>query len=221
MLQGLDEQTASIYTPIKSRLNQVEERLSGLTQSSTTDLKPLLEHVLTSGGKRVRPALTLLASDLKSPVHAETADMDGDGDIDVLVSSMGFVFPNNDRIGFLYALENDGQQNFSIRPLLENVARVTDARAGDFNGDGHLDIAVAQFGYDQGEVRWMERTGPWQYESHKLLDLSGAINVCVADMDGDGSQDIVANSPRSRRGWMKRMPFANAWARHCRSTSTS
>ena len=133
-----------------------------------------------------------LADKMNAPVHAETADLDDDGDLDILVSTMGEIFPNNDRIGSLIVLENDGSQQFKKRVLLENVARVTDARAGDFNGDGKLDIAVAQFGYDQGEIRWLENTGPWQYKSHILLDLSGGINVCLADFDQDGSLDIVA-----------------------------
>lgn len=64
MLQGLDKQAHSIYSPISSQLDQVEEQLRGLAKTSITELEPLLEHVLTGGGKRVRAALTLLASEL-------------------------------------------------------------------------------------------------------------------------------------------------------------
>lgn len=135
---------------------------------------------------------TTIAENMNAPVHAETADLDADGDLDVIVSTMGEIFPNNDKIGSLIVLENDGNQNFTKRTLLENVARVTDARAGDFNQDGHLDLAVAQFGYDQGEVRWMERTGSWEYKSHILLNLSGATNVCLADFDNNDTLDFVA-----------------------------
>jgi hypothetical protein len=38
----------------------------------------------------------------------------------------------------------------------------------------------------------MENLGGGRFKSHILLSLSGAINVCVADMTGDGNQDIVA-----------------------------
>lgn len=137
-------------------------------------------------------AETVIGKELNAPVQAATADLDDDGDLDVLVASMGMVFPNNDKIGSVIVLENDGAQNFTSRVLLENVARVTDVRATDFNGDGLLDLAVAQFGYDQGEIRWMEQTGPWAFTSHSLLELSGTINVCVADMTGDNRPDIVA-----------------------------
>ncbi len=127
-----------------------------------------------------------------APVHVEAADMDGDGDLDLLVSAMGFVFPNNDKIGTVVILENDGKQHFTRHEVLTNTFRVTDIRAADFDEDGKMDLVVGQFGYDQGEVRWMRRTGPWTFESETLTDLSGDINVCVADFNGDGHQDIVA-----------------------------
>ncbi len=134
----------------------------------------------------------ILAAGMKAPVHAEAADLDADGDLDVVVASMGFVFPNNDRIGTVFVLENDGRQNFTPRAVLENTERVTDVRAGDFNGDGKTDLALAQFGYDQGAVSWLERTGPWTFTRHVLLELSGAVNVCVADFNGDGRPDLAA-----------------------------
>jgi hypothetical protein len=129
---------------------------------------------------------------LPSPVHVEAVDIDEDGDLDLLVACMGEVFPNNDKIGSVVILENDGRQNFTKHVIAERVARVTDIRAGDFDGDGRLDLAVAQFGYDQGEIRWMRNLGGWQFESQVLLNLSGTINVCVADLNGDRTLDIVA-----------------------------
>ena len=50
----------------------------------------------------------------------------------------------------------------------------------------------AQFGYDQGETRWMENLGGWRFESHVLQTLSGAINAEIADVDGDRDLDIVS-----------------------------
>jgi hypothetical protein len=133
-----------------------------------------------------------LATNMRAPVHAEAADLDGDKDLDLVVSSMAVVFPHNDRVGTVFVLENDGQQQFTPRAVLENTSRVTDARAADLNGDGRVDLALAQFGYDQGEVSWLERTGPWEFRRRVILELSGAINVCVGDFDGDKTPDLVA-----------------------------
>lgn len=133
-----------------------------------------------------------LMSGLPAPVHVEPADMDGDGDIDLLVACMGEVLPNDDQIGSVIILENDGSQHFTKHVVAERVARVTDVRAGDLDGDGRLDLAVAQFGYIRGEVRWMRNLGDWRFESRILLNLSGAINVGIADLNGDRSPDIVA-----------------------------
>lgn len=38
----------------------------------------------------------------------------------------------------------------------------------------------------------MKQTAPWVFESHQLCELSGAINVCIADMTDDRRPDIVA-----------------------------
>lgn len=105
---------------------------------------------------------SLLADDMRAPVHIEAADIDSDGDTDLIVACMSFIFPNNDKIGAIIALENLGQGRFGKRILLDHVSRVSDVRAADFNQDGKLDLAVGQFGYDQGEIRWMRQTKPWQ-----------------------------------------------------------
>lgn len=134
----------------------------------------------------------VLCDSAPGPVHVEAVDIDGDGDLDLLVASMGLVFPTNDRIGAVIVLENDGAQHFTKHVIADHVARVTDVRAGDFNHDGKLDLAVAQFGYDQGEIQWFENLGGWQFRGHTLLNLSGAINVLIADFNGDGTPDIAA-----------------------------
>lgn len=128
---------------------------------------------------------------IRSPARARPVDIDQDGDLDLVVASMGMLFPNNDKIGSVVILENDGKMNFAPHVILENVARVTDVSAGDLNGDGRIDLALAQFGYDDGETRWLENRGNWQFESHIIQRLSGPINAEIVDIDGDGDLDIL------------------------------
>jgi hypothetical protein len=134
----------------------------------------------------------ILADGLIAPAHVEMIDFDGDGDKDLMVAVLGMLFPNNDKIGSVVILENDGQFNFTKRVVAEKIARVSDVRAGDLDNDGDMDLAVAQFGYDDGETRWIENLGNWKFESHILQYLSGPINVEIVDIDKDGDLDIIS-----------------------------
>ena len=62
MLHGLDERTASIYVPVQDGLARVDDRLRSLAETEISPVQPLLQYVTDAGGKRVRPAITLLAA---------------------------------------------------------------------------------------------------------------------------------------------------------------
>jgi hypothetical protein len=129
---------------------------------------------------------------LPAPARAAASDIDNDGDLDILVAVMGQLFPTNDKIGSVVILENDGHGVFTAHTVLDRVARVTDVRAADFNGDGRLDLVVGQFGYDDGETRWLENLGGWRFQSHLLQSLSGVIHTIPVDIDKDGDFDFVS-----------------------------
>ena len=132
-----------------------------------------------------------VTEDIRAPAHVEPTDFDGDGDLDLLVASLGELFPSDRRIGSVVILENDGNQRFTSRVAAEGIPRVADVRAGDLDGDGDLDLAVAAFGYDHGETLWLENRGGWDFEAHVLQRFSGAINAIVADLDGDDALEIL------------------------------
>src|SRR5580765_5886569 len=134
---------------------------------------------------------TLIAT-IAAPGHVEAVDIDGDGDLDLVVADLGVLMPNNNRVGAVVVLENDGRQRFTPHVVADRIARVADVRAGDLDGDGDLDLAVAGFGYDNGETSWLENKGGWTFEQHILQKLSEPINALVADMNGDGRPDITA-----------------------------
>ncbi len=135
---------------------------------------------------------SLITGDIRGPAHVELADVNQDGKQDLLIAAMGKILPDNRKIGSVVILENTGNSSFVLHSVLKDTYRVTDVQAGDLDMDGDIDLAIAQFGYDQGAVGWLENQGEWQFKSHRLLNLSGSIHSPIVDLDQDGDPDIVA-----------------------------
>lgn len=79
------------------------------------------------------------------------ADMDGDGDTDVVVALNDF----SDSTIVWY--ENDGNQNFAPRTVFGEVMIVSGIATGDMDHDGDLDLAAA---LSSDEVVWLENLAP-------------------------------------------------------------
>jgi hypothetical protein len=63
------------------------------------------------------------------------ADLDGDGDIDIVTVS-GFNQINDSSSVWMTAWLNDGQQNFSAVPLANEPTRLITVATGDLDGNG-------------------------------------------------------------------------------------
>jgi hypothetical protein len=142
------------------------------------------------------PAARLLSKDVPHPAHVEVVDLDRDGHDDLLVADLGSFLPSDHRAGRVAWLRGGADGKFTPHVLLRGVGRVADVQAGDFDGDGDLDLVVAVFGWRQsGAVHYLEnRTTDWAKPSFasRIVDpRNGAIHVPVVDLDQDGKLDFV------------------------------
>jgi hypothetical protein len=115
-----------------------------------------------------------------------SADIDGDGDIDVL----GAAWWDNDIAWW----ENiDGLGTTWIKHTIEGEFRhAASVYADDINGDGDMDVLGAA--WDDDEIAWWENVdglGTTWVKHTVTPNFAGAISVHSNDIDGDGDTDVI------------------------------
>jgi hypothetical protein len=154
------------------------------------------------------------------PTHAAVADIDGDGRPDVVLAA-GFdnAVRLTDRTSnahctggvFWYQNLADGrwQQHIIRMPLVQafNVA------IGDIAGNGRGDVAAVSYG-PEGRLVWFENPGdPYGIWKMRVIDDEWAYgaSVAIADLDGDGRQEIIATALRGRTEKGGRLRIWERW----------
>ncbi|WP_310992436.1 T9SS type A sorting domain-containing protein [Aequorivita marina] len=136
----------------------------------------------------------MITTSLDQTVYVATADLDGDGDMDILgISGFGDLivwFENLDRLG-----------SFSSQRIIDaSTILPSEIITADLDGDGDEDVVVCSIG--ENAIIWFENTnglgdfGPKQTITNSAL--SGR-SVYAADLDGDLDIDLLATSSGNKR----------------------
>lgn len=133
-----------------------------------------------------------IASFGKGPYKGIAADVDGDGDQDVLVGSPKSGYGN----GLIHWYENVGGRDvFQSEPhVVNSPAGAYRLAMGDLDRDGDLDLVVGQAFWDTtGAVIWFANDGKGNFTNPTTVE-SGPGNraLSVIDLDGDGDLDIFS-----------------------------
>ncbi|MFQ5637814.1 MAG: IPT/TIG domain-containing protein [bacterium] len=111
------------------------------------------------------------------------ADMDGDGDQDVLRTQR-----DN---GNIVLFKNGGKGGFSSSIIESGYGECWSVVAGDVDGDGKNDIAAA--GFDANNVMvWLNQGGGRFGKGIVVDNVNTVRGVYIADLDNDGDGDVVA-----------------------------
>ncbi|AFL81939.1 hypothetical protein Aeqsu_2482 [Aequorivita sublithincola DSM 14238] len=126
-------------------------------------------------------------------------DIDGDGDIDILVASS-----LDDTIGWF---QNNGQGIFGSRQIISSLADgANSVYATDADADGDMDVfSVSAF---DDKIAWYENTnGQGNFGPQQIIstNFDYPLDIVAGDIDGDGDMDILTGSRynNSRVAWFK------------------
>lgn len=147
---------------------------------------------------------TVIDGDTVAPTHGHPTDLDGDGDLDVLmafgiVAPVAADSPDSHQVAWYenVGAPEDGS-SWRKHVIAAGFAQGFEAVAGDLDGDGDQDV-VATAWSPSGQLAWFENTGDprtgWRQHSIKS-DWPNAVTVIVTDLDADGRLDIVASAER-------------------------
>jgi fibronectin type 3 domain-containing protein len=139
-------------------------------------------------------------------VSVYSADLDGDGDLDVLSASVG-----DDKIAWY---ENtDGTGTFGPQQVISIFTNTPwSVYSADLDGDGDMDVLSAS--YDDNKIAWYENTdGIGTFGPQQVITTAahGALSVYSADLDGDGDMDVLSSGDNINIAWYENTDGAGAF----------
>ena len=144
----------------------------------------------------IRPGAPVPDKDFAKSVHL--ADMEGDGDLDVLYASEG-----GNEIGW-YVSNGARPPQFAQVALFQDANHAKYVTTADMDRDGALDVLWAASGDpgngSQARVGWLRSNAAAAPQFTPLIiqpDAPGARYVFPADLDGDGDQDVLTAARES------------------------
>ena len=178
--------------------------------SLTTDHSGLgADPIATPVADGTFPPENVIDGGFSGATSAKAADLDGDGDWDVVAAAETF-----DAINWVENVSGDGS-TWTKRPIASGVSGPNAVHVADVDGDGDTDVVASLQG--DTTVAWSENVaGDGSVWSHHVVD-DDALDltaVASADLDGDGDEDVLAAYGQLISWWENVDGAGTSWAEH-------
>jgi len=153
--------------------------------------------LLNDGNGRFSDGTSGLPKDVLSTNSVAPGDVDGDGDVDLVLAISDFATGAPNR---LYLGNGKGQFTDATSGRIPKSSELTyHIRLADFDGDGDLDFVAANF--QQDRLYANDGKGVFTDVTKPSLPTSTAWtkDIATGDVDGDGDIDLVLASPARNR----------------------
>ena len=117
------------------------------------------------------------------------ADVDGDGDLDVVSASAG-----DATLAWHENVQGDGLL-WTLRVISTAASSISSVWAGDLDGDGDVDAVWADARVGPDSISWHENIvgdGSLWAEREIVMSSAHPYSICVGDVDGNGRLDLLA-----------------------------
>lgn len=130
----------------------------------------------------------VLCEFISNPIDSYATDMDGDGDLDILVASN-----RDNKISWFEDV--DGVQTFTIQHIISTtVYNPKSLKSVDIDDDGDMDVFVASEADDK--IIWFRNQGNGTFDSELVIttETNNPNMIDIADFDNDGDLDVISSS---------------------------